>query len=376
MDATGFCELLQKDSFDHRTESDDVGRLANAFWPLHSSELATVLWSAKQCVIYDNTFNTSSYDLKLGVFSTVDNSGRSRIVACALLRSEDTDSFVWVMQCFLVCLGFAPNVILTDGDIALCSAIARVFPYSTHLLCIWHLARNVVKDTKGCFGATTRGVANAAWRRFYNAFWSIVLKTDERSIDSFDDEWVAMLALLEETATASEDVIQRAIEYLGGDELDDEGSHSIWDLRTKWAYRFTWSVFTFGANSTQCGEGVFALIKSRVRPGGLLTDLYRRLNTLDDDMQTLSDSLFARGIRMWSREVQRQSALLHNFQHMTLLAHPCSTGDVHTSSPSKSTTSRLYPLYTARCCGTTSSCSSLLAFQTKRGGRVHHHMGW
>ena len=48
---------------------------------------------------------------------------------------------------------------------------------------------HTAKHIKGCFGATQRGVANAAWRAFYSAFWAILLKTDAFSIEDFDDEW-------------------------------------------------------------------------------------------------------------------------------------------------------------------------------------------
>lgn len=182
---------------------------------------------------------------------------------------------------------------------------------SAHLLRVWHLARNFAKHMKGCFGATRRGRPNAAWRTFYNAFWAFLLKTDRDTIESFDAEWDELRELLVETASATEDVIHHALTYLGGGEHDEGGSFSIFDLKSKWAYRFTWSTFTLGANSTQRGEGVFSLIKARVRPGSLLTQLYKKLYILDQEIVTLSEALLTHSVRLWSRTVN--SAALPQF---------------------------------------------------------------
>ena len=309
LDAAGFCELLQADCPAHKCTFDSHGRLEKCFFPLHSAELPAVMWSAKHTVIYDNTFNTSAYDLKLGVFSTVDSNGKTRIVACALMRFEDSPSFEWVMIQFRSWLGTFPAVVLTDGDLAIAKAVATVFPTSKHLLCVWHLARNIAKHIKGCFGATRRGVANKAWQAFYRAFWDILLKTDCGSIDDFEDEWFALRELLTETATASPDVIDHAFMYLGGGRHDEVGSFSIFDLRSRWAYRYTWSTFTLGANSTQRGEGVFSLIKGRVRPGSLLTELYKKLHLLDEEITILSETILSHSVKLWSRTVSSAALL-------------------------------------------------------------------
>ena len=42
--------------------------------------------------------------------------------------------------------GSAPNVIVTDRELALMAAIAQVFPSSANLLCIWHLNKNIVAN--------------------------------------------------------------------------------------------------------------------------------------------------------------------------------------------------------------------------------------
>ena len=146
-DASGFCELVRRDAFDYRLQEDVGGKLSRAFWPLHSEDIVGTLGSAERVIIFDNTFNTSRCDLKLGVFTTIDSNGKTRMVACSLMRHEDMDSFEWVLQAFLAIFNVTPRVVLTDGDLWLARAVETVFPRAVHHLCVWHLARNVSKHT-------------------------------------------------------------------------------------------------------------------------------------------------------------------------------------------------------------------------------------
>ena len=86
LDASGFMDLLREDAYDYRNEEDSAGKLQRAFWPLHTQDISESLLSANLCVIFDNTFNTSAYDLKLGVFSVVDKNGTTRLLACYVSR--------------------------------------------------------------------------------------------------------------------------------------------------------------------------------------------------------------------------------------------------------------------------------------------------
>jgi hypothetical protein len=312
-DASGFCELVRRDAFDYRLQEDVGGKLSRAFWPLHSEDIVGTLGSAERVIIFDNTFNTSRCDLKLGVFTTIDSNGKTRMVACSLMRHEDMDSFEWVLQAFLAIFNVTPRVVLTDGDLWLARAVETVFPRAVHHLCVWHLARNVSKHIKGCFGAVRKkGAAQRGWHTWYSAFWRILLRTDSLTQANFDDEWEALRSLLSSTSSSSEEVVDMALTYLGGQEQEDGRDHTIYSLRRKWAYRYTWAEFTMGCNSTQRGEAVFKEIKARVRPGGLLVQLYRKLHSLDADMARVSENVFQTQTKMWSQQVS------HGASHLPL----------------------------------------------------------
>lgn len=60
---------------------------------------------------------------------------------------------------------------------------------------------------------------------------------------------------------------------------------NIYELRNKWAARFTSSVFTHGASSTQRGESIFGVIKTKILGGIALVSLYEQLHALIDRKQ-------------------------------------------------------------------------------------------
>ncbi|KAK9677951.1 hypothetical protein RND81_11G177800 [Saponaria officinalis] len=81
-------------------------------------------------------------------FVGVNHHGSTIIFAAALISYEDTESFVWVFEKWIECMGRAPNLIITDQDKAMEAAIRRVFPGSKHRLCLWHILQNADRNLR------------------------------------------------------------------------------------------------------------------------------------------------------------------------------------------------------------------------------------
>ena len=67
-------------------------------------------------------------------------------VAFAFVESEKMDNFIWVLEkvkSMLLKEDALPKVIVTDRDLALMNAVAKVFPTSSNLLCQFHIRKNV-----------------------------------------------------------------------------------------------------------------------------------------------------------------------------------------------------------------------------------------
>ena len=65
---------------------------------------------------------------------------------CALLQDETELTFLWLFETWLEAMGGrAPTSIITDQDLAMKGAIAKVFPNTRHRLCIWHIKKKFVE---------------------------------------------------------------------------------------------------------------------------------------------------------------------------------------------------------------------------------------
>ncbi|XP_021762651.1 protein FAR-RED IMPAIRED RESPONSE 1-like [Chenopodium quinoa] len=81
---------------------------------------------------FDSAYDTNKYSLVFCPFTGVDNHKRCITFCAALLSKEDVESFVWLFQTFLKCMGREPSCIITDQDPAMGIAIQKVFTMTKH----------------------------------------------------------------------------------------------------------------------------------------------------------------------------------------------------------------------------------------------------
>ncbi|KAJ4799575.1 Protein FAR1-RELATED SEQUENCE 5 [Rhynchospora pubera] len=75
-------------------------------------------------------------------FIGVNHHRMSIVFGIAMLRSEETTSFVWLFQTWVKAMyGKKPQVIITDQDPAMRIAIKEVFPNAVHRCCQWHVMK-------------------------------------------------------------------------------------------------------------------------------------------------------------------------------------------------------------------------------------------
>ena len=199
---------------------------------------------------------------------TVDGSGATKILACSLMLDESADSAAWSCQCFSDCFRVPPAVIFSDSAPGLIAAVKSIFPSSKHLFCVWHLSTNMVTHLKPACGADDN-----LWHRVSSTWWHIVKNSDESSCATFDAEWAALCALLDESS-ATHACKQAARDWLAKSAAECE----------HWAYRFTWRFVTLGLHSTQRIEAVHSAIQHFLRANTLLTDLVPRLESYAVDV--------------------------------------------------------------------------------------------
>src|SRR5439155_5323007 len=100
-------------------------------------------------VINDNTSQTNKYHMYLFLIIIVNNHARSRMVATTVVSDETKETYQWILECLLSATdNLAPNVLFTDADLAIVSAIHEMLPSTKHNYCIWHLHKNLDKNLR------------------------------------------------------------------------------------------------------------------------------------------------------------------------------------------------------------------------------------
>lgn len=104
-------------------------------------------------LIMDYTYKTNRYRMPILEIVGLTSTDMTFDVAFVYLQYEKEDNFTWALSVLRDVIGDSvhPQGIVTDRDVALMNAISTVFPNATHLLCRWHISRNVLAKCKKFF---------------------------------------------------------------------------------------------------------------------------------------------------------------------------------------------------------------------------------
>ncbi|RYR13803.1 hypothetical protein Ahy_B04g070599 isoform G [Arachis hypogaea] len=95
-------------------------------------------------ISFDTTYNTNTYNMVFGSFIGVNQHSQSTLLGCALMKNEDIQSFKWLFECWLCCMGGnAPKGILTVQCALMQRAIEACMPTTIHRWCIWHIMKKI-----------------------------------------------------------------------------------------------------------------------------------------------------------------------------------------------------------------------------------------
>ena len=285
LDATGFVECLMErtklQGLYHRYTTDADGCLDKAFFVMAGAIDMYAIGQRTNVVLFDTKHGTNRYKLKLGLLTTVHASGATKVLAASLVANETEDSFRFVFQCFLEAFRVPPAVIFTDSDPAMAAALRAIMAATIHLLCIWHLSKNILSNVRPAFAGDA-----AKWAAFNSKWWSICLCTDTSSVSRFDAEWQELLALLDASA-ADAKTVNEARTWLA----------TLNARRKQWAARWCWAVLTLGVHSTQRAEAVHSAVAQFLSASMLLTALLDKLDSYTDSVDVRADTRMFRLIR-------------------------------------------------------------------------------
>ncbi|KAL0242758.1 hypothetical protein GEMRC1_005321 [Eukaryota sp. GEM-RC1] len=94
-------------------------------------------------LLMDATYKTNQLGIPLFAIVGIDCFLKSFTAAFAFIMKEDIESYVWALSEFNSITQIDPIAIMRDRDASLANAICTVYPNAKHLLCYWHLERNI-----------------------------------------------------------------------------------------------------------------------------------------------------------------------------------------------------------------------------------------
>jgi histone-lysine N-methyltransferase SETD2 len=74
-------------------------------------------------------------------------------IAFCFMQNEQEESYIWALRTFFLFINPLPfNLVLcTNRDLALLGVIKIICPQYPHLLCIWHINKNITQNSKHYF---------------------------------------------------------------------------------------------------------------------------------------------------------------------------------------------------------------------------------
>ncbi|XP_042027185.1 protein FAR1-RELATED SEQUENCE 5-like [Salvia splendens] len=142
-------ELCSAFTYEYEVNSKD--RMTRLFWCDPTGRRNYHLYG--DIVSFDTTYSTNRYCMIFAPFTGKDNHGRPVTFAAGLLSKENANSFSWLFNQFVKCMGVAPKLIVTDQDLGMKVAVEEVLVNTRHRWCMWHVmvrVEQLKKELNAC----------------------------------------------------------------------------------------------------------------------------------------------------------------------------------------------------------------------------------
>jgi MULE transposase domain len=159
-----------------------------------------LLRANSEVLIADATYKTNRFNMPLLNIVGMAPNNMSFFAASMFLPGEVDVDFEWAFQQLKEVYDVQklpyPRVILTDADGAQARAIKKVFPNTIHLLCIWHVNKNIQKKIRPLFKKECTSNTQEEINIFMNERWNVFLKDWFHAISAstekqWEEEWKA-----------------------------------------------------------------------------------------------------------------------------------------------------------------------------------------
>ncbi|KAK1561290.1 hypothetical protein QYE76_027245 [Lolium multiflorum] len=146
-DATTAIRIMSKrkkrdPEFFFEYDVDEKGRLKHMFWC--DSQSRRDYQDYGDVLVFDSTYKMNKYKMPFVPFVGLNNHRRTTVFGCAILSSENEQTYVWLLKTFLKAMcQQKPKAVITDADAAMIAAIGEVFSGVSHRICSFHIEKNM-----------------------------------------------------------------------------------------------------------------------------------------------------------------------------------------------------------------------------------------
>ncbi|XP_056691960.1 protein FAR1-RELATED SEQUENCE 6-like [Spinacia oleracea] len=211
-------------------QTDQEGKLLNVCWA--DARCMAQYKDFGDIITFDTTFLCNRYKMPFAPFIGCNHHGSSTVLGAALITHEDAESFVWVLEQWLQCMGKPPMGIITGQCKPIGKAVQTAFPGVPHRLCVWHIMQNASRNL-GKY---------SSWKEIDKDFQVVV--HDTLTIEEFEDAWKSMVTKF-------------------GLQID-KWINETYRIRASWAPGYWRSSFWAGMSSSQRSEGMNRFFKTYV----------------------------------------------------------------------------------------------------------------
>ncbi|XP_071678488.1 protein FAR1-RELATED SEQUENCE 5-like [Lolium perenne] len=189
-DATTAIRIMAKrkkrdPEFFYEYDVDDKGRLKHMFWC--DSQSRRDYQDYGDVLVFDSTYKMNKYKMPFVPFVGLNNHRRTTVFGCAILSSENEQTYVWLLKTFLKAMcQQKPKAVITDADYAMIGAIGKVFSGVSHRICSFHIEKNMEMHLPNkslnefktlLYYTTSEQVFEERWHAFYRKWQSPKTRT-------------------------------------------------------------------------------------------------------------------------------------------------------------------------------------------------------
>jgi hypothetical protein len=206
----------------------------------------------------DATCKTNRFGMQLVLLVGATEILSTAVFAMALILTESTASYNWVLGEVRTAVGEeawrAVRCVATDGAGCFHAVIEENLPWATHLRCRFHIRTNINKNLRLLYKGDS-----SSWQLFLRGYYRCI---NEPSEVRFEQLWTTLMQ-----------AHPRVVEYM---------TKEVYSHRKQLASCYTNKYVTLGAQSTQRGEGMNALIKAWIIPSLPLSYLCEVVKGMSD----------------------------------------------------------------------------------------------